>query len=111
MCGPGFYGAWGGFGWPHGFGLLAVVALLAVGGFALVQVVRGVRNPRPAPLDCPECRGPVLASYFRCPGCGSTLKSHCPSCSRVVETLWSFCPHCSSGLGPNAVPQPKGEAP
>ena len=24
MCGLGFYGAWGGFGWPHGLGLLAV---------------------------------------------------------------------------------------
>jgi hypothetical protein len=101
MCGWGAMGPFGFHGWFPGFGGLLAAGLLLLGGLAVWQLVRARSMPgTQASLACPECEGPVLPAYFRCPACGRSLKSHCPGCSAVIETRWKYCPHCSQVLKP-----------
>lgn len=91
FCGPEY--SWGGWhvgGWfMLGFFILIFIAIIA---WLLFR-----RQPSPVGTDlrCPKCSGGILASYFRCPYCGETLKHNCPNCSKVIEKGWAYCPYCN----------------
>ena len=95
LCGPG--SGWSGWhmgGWfMPGFFMLILLAVI------LWLVFR--RQPQPAipTLSCPKCSGGILASYFRCPHCGESLKHNCPNCSRIMEQEWTHCPYCNENQG------------
>jgi RNA polymerase subunit RPABC4/transcription elongation factor Spt4 len=91
FCGPGYgWSGWHVGGWfMPGFFMLILLAVLA---WLLFH-----RQPQPAApaASCPKCSNGILASYFRCPQCGETLKHNCPNCSRIIEQDWAYCPYCN----------------
>jgi RNA polymerase subunit RPABC4/transcription elongation factor Spt4 len=92
---------------------MTFLGLAAFAAWLLLRSSRRSAGPIPVVTECPRCGGGVQDAYFRCPHCGTALKTHCPACSRVVETNWSFCPYCSrdvTGSRQAATPQ-EGESP
>lgn len=97
-CGPGWAGGW----WHGGLFPLLMVAVLGVGAVALLRS-RKSEGVRSSSEPCSECGASIHPTYFRCPQCGHSQKTHCPTCSRVVDTHWRFCPYCSEELQTAAV--------
>ena len=70
LCGPGFMGWHGFFGFPF-FGLLIV-------GLLVWMLVIASRRNRP----------------------GAERMTACPGCARTVDPHWRYCPVCGKDTGP-----------
>ena len=80
MMGPqfgGMFGGWGMFGGLMMLGMflipLGVLALLVLGGIALVRSISMPRTSVPAGVTCPSCGRPVQNEWTTCPYCGKPL--------------------------------------
>ncbi len=94
MCNWGWMG--GGMWWPHGFGFLGGLLMLAALIFVIYLFLKMFNSP--AGQKCPSCQGRIQAAFLRCPHCGAALKHHCRRCSTIIETGWQYCPSCEAGI-------------
>lgn len=81
MGGWGYTPLMGGFGMMSGFMMLfvfllplAVIALIVIGGVALLRRPTSVVPPPQIPVkSCPNCGKPIQADWKNCPHCGNPL--------------------------------------
>lgn len=47
-----------------------------------------------APLECPQCGGPLEATADRCSDCGADVTVECRDCGAAPGTETPRCPNC-----------------